>query len=253
MIDQGHWQFKDDDKNRQWQIRHSEFSEGEGRFQLLVFIDIGSALRKSQLDAWQQIIRVLSHEIRNSLTPVSSLAESLGARAELPRDQKALSVIAERCTHLQDFVSRYADITKKPQLSCRWVALEPLLHQVLSLFKSGDIQVDNREERLWGDGSFIEQVLINLIKNALEAGANQVALMVDHHLQQTRLRVKDDGTGIANPQNLFVPLYTTKPQGQGIGLSFCRNIVEQHAGTISLENNEGKGALVTVLLPRPTS
>ncbi|MCP4990696.1 MAG: hypothetical protein GY928_33030 [Colwellia sp.] len=108
----GCWRFKEKQRDSKWQIRHSEFIDKGKTHQLMVFVNIESALRQSQLNAWQQLIRVLGHEIRNSLTPVSALAQGLSAKAEGDREKQALSVINERCQHLQDFVSRYASITK---------------------------------------------------------------------------------------------------------------------------------------------
>ncbi len=248
---EGGWQFTDKNRNRQWQIRQSEFIEAGESYQLLVFINIESALRKSQLDAWQQIIRVLSHEIRNSLTPVSSLAESLATRAGNERDKMALEVITGRCQHLQDFVSRYASLSKKLDLTAQWIVLSSVIKRVSGLFKGFTIEAELSDVKIWADVTFIEQVFINLIKNANEANATEVQLSVSEVNQQSVIKVVDDGDGFANLDNLFIPLYTTKPQGQGIGLSFCRNIIEQHEGTFELSNNQQRGVTVTIQLPLP--
>lgn len=251
------WQFNSQFKPRnnseseqqQWQIRQSEFIESGENHQLLVFINIGSALRESQLNAWQQIIRVLGHEIRNSLTPVSSLAESLTERTTAERDKKALAVISERCQHLQDFVDSYASLSKKMQLSKQWIALDELTRRISGLFQGLEISIDLECDRLWADGIFIEQVLINLIKNSQEAEATKIKLSFSESNQMSVIQLIDNGHGFANLENLFVPLYTTKPLGQGIGLSFCRNIIEQHEGAIKLENNSNRGVVVSIQLP----
>lgn len=243
------WQFEDKSKHQQWQIRSSQFGEAGESYQLLMFINIESALRASQLNAWQQIIRVLGHEIRNSLTPVSSLAESLATRAASDRDKTALEVITGRCQHLQDFVSRYSSLTKKLHLSCQWLPLETFAGRIVELFKPMAITTCIKCERVWADVSFIEQVLINLLKNAVEAKAENIRLSAIEADHQTVIKVIDDGHGFTNLDNLFVPLYTTKQQGQGIGLSFCRNIIEQHNGSIDLSNNKDKGVTVTIKLP----
>jgi two-component system nitrogen regulation sensor histidine kinase NtrY len=243
------WQFADKDKNRQWQIRYSQFSEQGDSHQLLMFINIESALRQSQLKAWQQIIRVLGHEIRNSLTPVSSLAESMAARATVERDKTALTVITERCQHLQDFVSRYSSLTNKLQLSCQSLQLDPFITRIVGLFGHFEIQTQINAKTLWADASFIEQVLINLLKNAIEAKAESILLSVTQSDHYSVIKVVDDGQGFSNLDNLFVPLYSTKQQGQGIGLSFCRNIVEQHKGSIKLVNNPEQGVTITLQLP----
>ena len=249
------WQFEDDEKNRRWQIRQSEFIDAGQTYQLLVFIDIESALRENQLNAWQQIIRVLSHEIRNSLTPVSSLAESLSDRAANPRDKTALGVITERCEHLQDFVDRYSSLSKSINLNCQWLAVNALTGRLCELFEAVTIQCEVSVEMIWADSVFIEHVLINLIKNAEQANADVVQLVfakIDD--SNSIIKVIDNGHGFANLDNLFIPLYTTKAQGQGIGLNFCRNIVEQHQGVIELVNNNNdinQGVMVTIQLPCP--
>ncbi len=252
------WQFEDAQKNRRWQIRQSEFIDAGQTYQLLVFIDIESALRENQLNAWQQIIRVLSHEIRNSLTPVSSLAESLSDRATSERDKTALGVITDRCEHLQDFVDRYSSLSKSINLNCQWLAVDALTLRLCELFEAVTIQCKVSVELIWADSVFIEQVLINLIKNAVQAGADKINLTFEKTNNRSIIKVIDNGHGFANLDNLFIPLYTTKEQGQGIGLNFCRNIVEQHQGEIELVNNANenskdlnKGVTVTIKIPSP--
>ena len=251
------WKFEDENKNQQWQISQSEFIDSGEAHQLLVFTNIESALRASQLNAWQQIIRVMSHEIRNSLTPVSSLAESLLARTQEPRDQQALALISDRCHHLQDFISRYSSLSQSLNLNCQAVPILPLVDRLTRLFSQVNLVVDINCENLWADATFLEQVLINLIKNANEAGADLIQLNIFNSQGKSMIEVIDNGHGFANLDNLFVPLYTTKQDGQGIGLSFCRNIIEQHKGSIELTNNadqEGnneasKGVKVCINLP----
>ena len=255
-----HWQFEDESKNQQWQIGQSEFIDNGEAHQLLVFTNIESALRASQLNAWQQIIRVMSHEIRNSLTPVSSLAESLLARTVEQRDQQALTLISDRCHHLQDFISRYSSLSQSLNLNCQLVPISPLVERLKGLFGSTNLVVDIKCENVWADSVFLEQVLINLIKNSSEAGADLIELNISSIKDKSMIEVIDNGHGFANLDNLFVPLYTTKQNGQGIGLSFCRNIIEQHQGTIELTNHasyerdvEGrkgaKGVRVLIKLP----
>lgn len=233
----------------QWQIRQSEFIEQGETHQLLIFINIGVALRQSQLHAWQQIIRVLSHEIRNSLTPVSSLAESLLDKADKPKDKQALEVITERCQHLQEFVERYSSFSKHLQLSCQQINSRELLARLANLFINVDLKIINETEYLWIDAAFFEQVLINLIKNAIEADATKITLTFKSRRQYQQIIISDNGHGFANLGNSFIPLYSTKPQGQGIGLSFCKNIIEQHNGSIELTNNNDSGVSVTIKIP----
>lgn len=242
-----HWVFNK--AVSKWQIKHSEFIDNEEQYLLLVFIDIESALRESQLKAWQQIIRVLSHEIRNSLTPVSSMAETLAEKSLVERDKQILSVITDRCAHLQSFVDRYSTISKKIELKRSHVSIDYLTNVLHKLFADHQLSINTSLKTIWVDISFFEQVLINLTKNAFEANAKIVNINIEEVDQHIIIEVVDDGHGFKNLDNLFVPLYTTKPEGQGIGLSFCRNIIEQHDGIIELHNNTKNGVTVMIILP----
>jgi nitrogen fixation/metabolism regulation signal transduction histidine kinase len=231
-------------------VSQSEFIDAGERHQLLVFTNIDSAIRASQLSAWQQIIRVMSHEIRNSLTPVSSLAESLTSKLTASRDKQALAVISERCHHLQDFVNRYSSLSQQLNLQLQVIDTALFAQHLKSLFSAHNLDCRVNTASLWGDVTFIEQVCINLIKNAFEAQAKKVILQFSERRQKSLISLIDDGHGFANTDNLFVPLFTTKQQGQGIGLTFCRNIIEQHGGTIELANNtEQQGMTATIVLP----
>ncbi|NRA59866.1 MAG: HAMP domain-containing histidine kinase [Psychrobium sp.] len=241
------WQLSN--KEHQWQVSQSEFIDDGETHQLLVFTNIELALRASQQSAWQQIIRVMGHEIRNSLTPVSSLAESLSTRSNNPRDQQALALISERCHHLQDFVSRYSSLSLPYHLNAQRVDVDKLSRRLAGLYQP-HLSIKVSMEFIWADITFLEQVLINLIKNSIEANASDVALKFKQTSQKSIIELIDNGQGFANLGNLFVPLFTTKTQGQGIGLSFCRNIIELHDGSIDLKNNSDAGVTVTIILPR---
>lgn len=247
-----HWRFEDKQRDSKWQIRHSEFIDKGKTHQLMVFVNIESALRKNQLDAWQQLIRVLGHEIRNSLTPVSALAQGLSAKAEGDREKQALTVINERCQHLQEFVSRYASITKPFHLNCQTVSATNIAKRIQGLLKDIPLEVTIKAESLWADPAFIEQVLLNVIKNANEASkpGETIKLIFSESSTSSLIEIVDSGHGFANLDNLFVPLYSTKQNGQGIGLSFCRNIIEHHKGSINLANNiDVPGVTVSISLP----
>ncbi len=239
-------------KNK-WQIKHSQFIDNGEMHQLLVFIDIESALREGQLQAWQQIIRVLSHEIRNSLTPVSSMAETLADKCLIERDKKVLQVITDRCLHLQSFVDRYSTLSNKIELNRQMISVPDLCQSLNKLFSDFSITFDYSVNSIWVDITFFEQVLINLIKNAKEAQSTKLQVNFSVHEQHFIIELIDNGHGFANMDNLFVPLYSTKSDGQGIGLSFCRNVIEQHQGIIELHNNEEKGVTIMMILPLPIS
>ncbi len=245
------WQFENNKKRKQWQIRSSEFISDGQTHQLLVFIDIESALRENQLNAWQQIIRVLTHEIRNSLTPVSSMAETLSEKADNKRDKMVLDVITERCLHLQNFVNRYSSLSQQYQLNCQWLQMELITKSVANMYENLTITSTGNASKVWADRTFFEQVIINLIKNSQEAGATKIELNFTKQEQFTVIDIVDNGQGFSNLENLFVPLYTTKLQGQGIGLSFCRRVIEQHHGMLELHNNDEDGVTVMIVLPIP--
>ena len=248
---EGVWQLKHTNKQKkqQWQISQSTFIDTGVAHQLLVFINIESALRISQFNAWQQIINVMGHEIRNSLTPVSTIAESLSVRTESARDKEALALISERCRHLQDFINRYASISQQINLSYQQISVIQLATRLKGLFTNIKLEIILTAHWIWADKSILEQVLINLIKNADEAGAHKIVLNFSQDNSNTTIRVIDDGHGFANLEKLFVPLFSTKQDGHGIGLSFCRNIIEQHQGSITLANNRVQGVTVTITLP----
>lgn len=247
----GGWQMVNN--RQQWHLSHSEFIDDGETHLLLVLTDIGADLRAGQLVAWQQIIRVMGHEIRNSLTPVSSLAESLANSQDAERKQQALQVIQERCQALQDFVDRYASLSKPLILNKSKVDSQQLCAPLPSLFEQVQIHFELHHQQLWIDATFIEQLLINLLKNAVEAKATEVTIRAFRQGQQQVIEVVDNGQGIANPDNLFVPLYSTKASGSGIGLLFCQNIAEQHGGQLQLHNNPAPQPGATARLSLPSS
>ena len=249
--DDWHLDHNEHPKKQQWQISQSTFIDDGVAHQLLVFTNIESALRSEQVKAWQQIINVMGHEIRNSLTPVSSIAETLLARAENDRDREALALISERCFHLQDFISRYASISRKINLNYQIISIPELVNRLKGLFSDIELNVKVEADSIWADKIVLEQVMINLLKNSKEAFAKNIELRFFRQGQNSIIEVVDNGHGFANLENLFVPLFSTKQEGQGIGLTFCRNIIEQHNGSINLVNNQGRGVTIKMVLPIP--
>ena len=256
------WRLKEPGLKKRWQLRHSHFHQDGDTYQLVILTNIEKELSAAEQDAWRRLIRVLGHEIRNSLTPIKSLAQSLEQmpflqqHAEGDRVKQALRVIVERSVGLQDFVERYASLSKEFKLNQQFWSASELVNKLKVLSPQLVIQVSIDQDQLFGDPILLEQVLINLIKNAAEAGDANAPISVEFEVKGTQqlIRVVDQGKGIQNPDNLFVPFYTTKPSGQGIGLTFCRNIIEQHGGTLSLVNNEeGKGATAEIRMPLAAS
>jgi len=253
LNDQGQWQLKKQSNQTNWQLRQSNFIQGDEKYHLLVLTDIEKEIRKTQQDSWLQIIRVLSHEIHNSLTPIKSLAQSM---AEMPvtepRSKAALEVIVNRSETLQEFVNRYAKIYRNFNVKGSWLKSAEFSHKLGTLFNNNNIIIEDRLTQFFADPVLLEQVMINLIKNAIEASASEAEIKVSFNQiqQKVHICIIDSGAGIANPDNLFVPFFTTKETGSGIGLALCRNIIEQHGGSLDLVNNEsGVGATAEIVLP----
>jgi len=263
LIFQKGWHFKQQSESKRWQIKYSQFVEHEQTYHLVILTNVEELLRVNQQKSWQQIIRVLSHEIRNSLTPIKSLAQTLvSLETAESKSKKALQVIVDRSISLQKFVNRYGEISKNIEIHKSWFTTSEFIEKITALFPQSTLLVNNKVARIWGDVVLLEQVLINLIKNAIEASfeerESQIYLMF--FSQQKRgekyvvIEVIDNGQGIANLDNIFVPFYTTKKQGQGIGLGLSKNIIEQHGGRLTLTNNVNKqGAKVQILLPQKLS
>lgn len=180
------------------------------------------------------------------------MAENLAVKLTEPRQVQALNVISERCNYLNEFVTRYGDINKPLALNIVEIDTAAFLKQVCAIYPDVVFSCVAKATTFKADRTFIHQVMINLIKNAIEASTPPMKIALSIH-QQGRVNcitVDDNGQGLANPDNIFVPFYTTKQQGQGIGLSFCRNVIEQHHGSLSLANKEKhQGVIATILLP----
>lgn len=256
------WQFKDENESKRWQIKHSQFVEDEQTYHLVILSNVEELLRANQQKSWQQIIRVLSHEIRNSLTPIKSLAQTLASlETDESKSKQALQVIVDRSNSLQEFVNRYGDISKNIVVNKSWVNTSELIDSIVALFPQCSILIDNQVEQILADTVLLKQVLINLVKNAVEASDEnnneksepqiQLSVLPLGHGDEKSVVIKviDNGQGIANTDNLFVPFYTTKKEGQGIGLGLCQNIIEQHGGRLTLENNKNQlGAIAQIYL-----
>jgi signal transduction histidine kinase len=215
-----------------------------------VISDISRALRDEERQAWQRLIRVLGHELNNSLAPIKSVAENLvfilgrKDRADDWQDdmRSGLNIIATRSDGLARFMSAYARLAKLPPPSMRPLELGVLLRRVANLERRLPVQVLPSEDMaIQADPDQIEQLMINLLHNAVDAtletgGGVRVAWRLDRG--SVEVVVQDDGPGIPSAANLFVPFFTTKPGGSGIGLVLCRQIAEAHGGTLTLENRE---------------
>jgi nitrogen fixation/metabolism regulation signal transduction histidine kinase len=247
-----------------WEIRRSLFRQGGRPHELLVLSDLSQALREEERQAWQRLIRVIGHEMNNSLAPIKSIAGSLAALVERdppPPDwrddvRRGLDVIASRSDALSRFMSAYARLARLPPPRLAPLDVGAFVDRVVTLEEAHHIHVA-RGPRLaiQGDGDQLEQLLINLIRNALDAavetgGGVTVGWQRVPGSAHLELWVEDEGPGLSNTGNLFVPFFTTKPGGSGIGLVLSRQIAEAHGGSLLLENRENRqGCRATLRLP----
>jgi two-component system, NtrC family, nitrogen regulation sensor histidine kinase NtrY len=240
-----------------WGVSCSGFREGGVPHTLLVLTDLTRPLREEELQAWQRLVRVLGHELNNSLAPIKSIAGSLNSildREPLPEDWRedmrhGLNIVGSRAESLQRFLSAYTRLAKLPRPTLSVVSIEPLVRRAAALELRAKVLVaPGPDVQVEADPDQIEQVLINLIKNAVEAGA-PVEVSWQRGVQ-LEISVRDSGPGLANTANLFVPFFTTKPGGSGIGLVLCRQIAEAHGGNLELRNaQDGPGCIAKLSLP----
>ncbi|HKB64567.1 MAG TPA: ATP-binding protein [Pyrinomonadaceae bacterium] len=235
-----------------WDIRHSTFREGGAQHQLLVLTDLSQTLREEERTAWQRLLRVLGHELNNSLAPIKSVAGSLADLLTLqprPTDwgddmHRGLEVISSRADSLARFIESYSKLARLPQPRFEPLNIGSLVQRVVSLETRLPVNVVAGPDLvIKGDDIQLEQLLINLIRNAVDASMEtkgNVGVGWTQSNGQVELWISDEGPGLASTANLFVPFFTTKAKGSGIGLVLSRQIAEAHGGTLTLENRPGK-------------
>jgi two-component system, NtrC family, nitrogen regulation sensor histidine kinase NtrY len=249
-------------KAGRWEIRRSTFREEGLPHRMLVLSDLTRALREEELQAWQRIVRVIGHEINNSLTPIKSISgslQSLMAKPDRPGDweedmQRGLSIVGARAESLGRFIGAYTRLARLPQPRMQKVDIGELVRRVATLETRLAVSVANGSPLIVdADPDQIEQVLINLIRNAADASletSGGVTIAWSARMSHVDIRIEDEGPGLANTLNLFVPFFTTKPGGSGIGLVLSRQIAEGHGGSLRLENRAvGHGCVAHLRLP----
>lgn len=245
-----------------WGVRSTEFRAQGLPHRLLVVSDLTRELREEELDAWRRIVRVLGHELNNSLTPIKSIAgslESLLGREPRPADwredmQRGLSIIGSRSESLSRFMQAYARLARLPAPRAQAVAVADLVERVAALeTRLRAVVVPGPELVIRADADQLEQLLINLLRNAVDAalqtgGAVRVGWSKTNATLE--IRIEDEGPGLPHTLNLFVPFFTTKPGGTGIGLVLSRQIAEAHGGKLTLANRAGgTGCVASLQLP----
>jgi two-component system nitrogen regulation sensor histidine kinase NtrY len=253
-----------------WSMRRGSFRQGGLPHQLVVLSDLSRTLRDEERQAWQRLIRVLGHELNNSLAPIQSVAQSLesglnsanqlpelqtGAAAPILEDlQQGLAIIRSRTEALGRFMNAYARLARLPKPQLLPVHVAEWVNRNVKLETRIKVCLKNGPEAIISaDADQLDQLLINLIRNAADAALEtQGGVQVGWSLQRSHLElwVIDDGPGIPNTANLFVPFFTTKPAGSGIGLVLSRQIAEAHGGQLSLENRKDtRGCVARLRLP----
>ncbi|MGZ3438045.1 MAG: sensor histidine kinase [Polyangia bacterium] len=249
---------------RQLEVRRGPVRQ-EGRPSVLVVAtDLSRALRAEERHAFERLVRVLGHEINNSLAPIRSIAESLRKRATQPVANDAdfaadlsngLEVIERRAEALGRFMTSYARLMRLPPPRLAAVEVGAWVHRVIDLEKRRPITlVDGPAATLRADGDQLDQLLINLVRNAVDAAADTdgaVEVSWEASRDRVTVRVRDEGPGLSDTRNLFVPFFTTKANGTGIGLVLSRQIAENHGGTLTLQDRaDRRGCEARLSLPR---
>jgi two-component system nitrogen regulation sensor histidine kinase NtrY len=252
-----------------WLLRRSKFRQSGVPHTLVVLSDVSRALREEERRTWQRLIRVLGHELSNSLAPIKSIAGSLSSRVsttsmdtEVRSDlQRGLEIIEARSASLHRFLEAYRRLAQMPAPMLREITLGPLIARAASLETRLKVCVlPGPDLTFQADPDQLEQMLINLIRNATDAvlsaekepsHKNGVTVRWDTNPEEVTLAIEDEGPGLLNPANVFTPFYTTKPNGSGVGLVLSRQIAEAHGGSIEISNrSKGRGCVVRVVLPR---
>ena len=245
-----------------WEIRRRTFWQGGEPHQLVVLSDVSQPLREQERLAWQRLIRVIGHELNNSLAPIKSIAGSLAAllhRTPQPADwrddmDRGLAVIESRTDALNRFTTAYAKLARLPAPHRRPVVFSDLIRRVVDLETRLPVSLANGPDlTVSADPDQLEQLLINVVGNAVEAAletGGRVCASWSRVDSTLEVHVDDEGPGLQNTANLFVPFFTTKRNGSGIGLVLSRQIAEAHGGSLTLQNrDEGRGTRAHVRIP----
>ncbi|MEL7311237.1 MAG: ATP-binding protein [Pseudomonadota bacterium] len=245
---------KDRDQER-YHLSCSDFTLNARAHKLFLLKHLTKELNRQEVATWKKVIRLIGHELNNSLAPISSLAHSaklLVERGELARVNEVLDTVAHRSRHLKDFIEGYSRFAKLPLPRIKRIEWDQFFDSIRDI-QPFQYRADKRGLAGAGDPEQLEQVFINLAKNSVEAGSNEedIQVRVGHRDQGTEILVEDRGKGMSEEAlaNALLPFYSTKKSGSGLGLSLAREIVDAHAGRVSLRNRSGGGLSVRIWLP----
>jgi len=244
-----------------WEVRRGSFRQNGRPHTLLVLADVTKALREEELQAWRRLVRVLSHEINNSLAPIKSIAGSLQTLLDRPTRagdvdddiRRGLAVIGGRSEALIRFMSAYARLARLPAPQRVPLDVGTWVRRVAALETRLPVRVEGGPQTtIRADGDQLDQLLINLLRNAVDASletGGDVCIRWTRQNGTISIMIEDEGPGLPSSANLFVPFFTTKPQGSGIGLVLSRQIAEAHGGALLLENRKSApGCIATFRL-----
>ena len=246
-----------------WQVVVQPYRERGVPGRIVMVTDLEHVLTQVESQAWRRLIRVIAHEVNNSLTPIISVSQTASRLLERPADdgrdgqvKEALQVVGGRAGNLRQFISEYVALARLPEPQLGEISVAGLMRLVERTMAAEGVTFEHdarfADTVIDGDRAQLEQVFINLITNAVEAQETDPVVDVRYGVRQGRCEVDiaDRGPGFSNPEDAFVPFYTTKARGAGIGLALCRQIVSNHFGRIYAENRpDGTGAIVKVVLP----
>ena len=254
-------------------FRTAGYRERDRDYKLISVQDIKPQLDEKEMESWQKLIRILTHEITNSIGPINSTIDTIAdfyiteneegnkqlshlSQKTIDDTVKGIGIIRERSSGLLDFVQQFRDLTLIPRPNPVNIPVRALFDHVTLLLKDNleskkislYIDVDPEDLTIHADKAMIEQVLINLLRNAAEAGGKNIRLEAGDEERTCLIKISDDGIGIREVEmdNIFVPFYTTKENGSGIGLSLTRQIMLLHGGTINVNSLQGKGSIFTL-------
>ncbi len=245
----------DNDNNETYHLTQNQFLLNGLNHRLYLFKSLTKEINRQEVNTWKKVIRLISHELNNSLAPITSLAHSGQLLSESNKEEKLGKIFAtmgERARYLQSFIEGYAKFARLPKPKIQAVAIVPFLKS-LQQIKKFELVCENSLADTYCDPGQMQQVIINLIKNAHESGSKpeHVRLIINVNIEYFEILISDRGKGMSdkNLNNALLPFYSTKSDGTGLGLPLCREIIEAHGGKMMINNRLNGGIKITLIIP----